>query len=874
MIVGAGPTGLVLANLLGKAGIRTLLVETNDATVGEPRAVSIDDESLRTVQAIGLLETVEKEIVRGYGSEYRSPAGRVFLRVEPKAEPYGHPRRNAFRQPIFEAQLHEGLKRFVGVETLFRCTVERFTEDAAQVSARLRFKEGGTRTVRADFMVGCDGARSSVREALGYAMVGDTLDEKWLIIDLEASPAPSRETVVFCDPRRPCVALPGPHSTRRYEFKVMPGESEAQLLSDASVAALLASHDAAPGSQVIRKTVYHFHSRIAQQWGRGRVWLAGDAAHLSPPFAGQGMNSGVRDAQNLAWKLAEVLRGRLGPGLLRTYQQERASHVGEMIRLALRMGSVMGPRSWLHGAVTRAAFRSLALWPAARSYFAEMKYKPPPRFTQGFLVDSMLTRNGIVGRMIPQPRLRAGPDAAKRLDDLLGACFVLLGIDVDQEIVNTLSLGECWDRLIDQRLALASSSAPELSEHAGHLLIVRPDRYVAARFAARDVARAVPELERMVAQTWQATDSRFRPTSAVRPRLGAALLTAALWGHAAAGTADLAGPQAQRPAACHGPRAIWAPSEWADCAVDVMSRPHFDYGKVIALSDVTYSVIEGFRPIKLTLYLPKSGREPFPIVVYVHGGGWKLDPEGVEGPSGAATLVRLAGLGYAVAVPSYRTSGEATFPAQLIDVKAAIRYMKTYAARYRADKERVVIWGASAGGNLAALAATTCHLKQFDPVTSPTESLTGLHTPFIDPDVTSCVVAAIDWFGPTDFSQLDAQTDSPPAAAGIHGAAGSRESDYLGCALVDCPSERLQAANPISYLSTDEPPMLLMHGLADRRVPWKQSQELYDALIAKGVNARLVLVPGADHLFEGISEQLKQQQVDTVIQWITAYTRH
>ena len=366
----------------------------------------------------------------------------------------------------------------------------------------------------------------------------------------------------------------------------------------------------------------------------------------------------------------------------------------------------------------------------------------------------------------------------------------------------------------------------------------------------------------------------MHPTA--RSRLRAALLTAALCGHAAAGAAPTAvpPPQAQRRAACPGSPAIWAPSDWADCAADVMRRPHFDYGKVIALPDVTYSVIEGFRPIKLTLYLPKSGRGPFPIVVYIHGGGWKLDPEGVEGPSGAATLVRLAGLGYAVAVPSYRTSSEARFPAQLIDVKMAIRYMKTYAARYRADKERVVIWGASAGGNLAALAATTCHLKQFDPVAMPTGSLTGLHAPFIDPDVSSCVVAAIDWFGPTDFSQLDAQTDSPPAAAGIHGVAGSRESDYLGCALVDCPSERLQAANPISYLSTDDPPMLIMHGLADRRVPWKQSQELYDALIAKGINARLVLVPGADHLFEGISEQLKQEQVDTVIQWITAYTRH
>ena len=299
---------------------------------------------------------------------------------------------------------------------------------------------------------------------------------------------------------------------------------------------------------------------------------------------------------------------------------------------------------------------------------------------------------------------------------------------------------------------------------------------------------------------------------------------------------------------------------------------------MIALPDVTYSVIHGFRPIKMTLFVPKRAAGGLPIVVYVHGGGWKLDPEGVEGPSGTATLVHLAALGYVVAVPSYRLSGEATFPAQLVDVKTAVRYLKTHAETYHGDASRVVIWGGSAGGNLAALVATTCGVQKFDQVAALPAGLTGLRTPYIDPAVTSCVSTAIDWFGPTDLQKMDAQQDPSPAdgpghgGAGLHGGTGSRESDYVGCPVAECAAEQVQAADPITYITAATPPVLIMHGLADHRVPWRQSQEFYDALMAKGVTARLVLVPGADHMFEGISAEAQQQQVDTVIAWIARYT--
>lgn len=500
-IVGAGPTGLMLANLLGKAGVRTLLVEANPATVGEPRAVSIDDESLRVIQEIGLLDEVRSEIVSGYGSEYYGPNGKRFLTVKPQAEPYGHPRRNAFRQPILEAQLRDGVTRFPHVETRFECRAESFVEHGDGVTVTLRPAGGVPEQVETDFLVGCDGSWSGVREALGYTLAGSSLDERWLIIDLEDSPSDSPETMVYCDPRRPGIMLPGPRRTRRYEFKLMPGETDEMMVSDDMVAHLLETHDGVPGARVIRKTIYHFHARIADRWGRGRVWLAGDAAHLMPPFAGQGMNGGIRDAANLAWKLAAVVKGVFGPGLLDTYEPERRAHVGEMIRLALMMGAIFGPRTWLHGLAIRTGFRLLGIWPAARSYFAEMKYKPSPRFNSGFLLEDQLERRGIVGRMLPQPRLPAHLGTVM-LDDLLGNGFALLGIDIDRERLDGLSLGPAWDAIVARRVALRSAEVPALAEHGGMLLLVRPDHYVLARFAPADIGRIIAQLDRLHARSW------------------------------------------------------------------------------------------------------------------------------------------------------------------------------------------------------------------------------------------------------------------------------------------------------------------------------------------------------------------------------------
>jgi len=514
VIVGGGPTGLTLANLLGVYGVTCLLLERNAATVGEPRAVSIDDESLRAMQMARVIGPVLSRVVTGYGSHYYSPRGRCFARVEPTGRPYGYPRRNAFRQPVLEAQLRDGLSAHPAVTAAFEHRLVAFEQDEAAVTLTVARPDGGDATIRCDYLVAADGAGSAVRRALDIAMGGSTFDERWLILDLENSPVASRHTKVFCDPARPCIALPGPEETRRYEFMLHAHERDEDLLRPEVIRNLLATHEAAPRSKLIRAVVYAFHARLAEHWSRGRVLLAGDAAHLMPPFAGQGMNSGLRDATNLAWKLDAVLRGVLGPRLLETYESERRTHAGAMIGLALNIGRVMAPRSALMGFLTRAAFRLLAIYPPARDYIAQMKFKPPPRFDRGFLLDDRHgPRHPMIGRLCPQPEV-IGPDGRPvLLDSFLGDGFAALVLAARTA---PAVWPPVWDRLGVRRLQLlapgAAADGPDtlrlvhpptgfLAE-TGQIVLLRPDRYVAAVIPIDRLAGQSARLEALVASTF------------------------------------------------------------------------------------------------------------------------------------------------------------------------------------------------------------------------------------------------------------------------------------------------------------------------------------------------------------------------------------
>lgn len=500
VIIGAGPTGLTLANLLGGMGVSVALVERNLTTVQEPRAVSIDDESMRTMQAIGLDDAVEKIVARGYGSRYLSPGRGLFLTVEPTSRDYGFDKRNAFQQPELEALLREGLSRFPNVIQLFGWDMQALSQDAGSVTVEIAHALEGMRTVRGRYMVACDGGRSPTRGELGIRLVGSTFSERWLIVDLMKTENRFRHTEVHCDPARPCISLPGPDNIRRYEFMLHAGEDEKAATDEAFVRSLLARVGPDRDCEFRRVRVYTFHARLAERWRVGRIFLAGDAAHLTPPFAGQGMNSGLRDAHNLAWKLAEAVRGDVPAELLDSYEVERRPHAWEMIELALRMGQIMMPENAVKALLTRAAFRALGLYPPARDYFAQMRYKPKPRFRQGLLwPDGRSEKATMVGRLVPQPVVEDTGRVRVLLDRVLPDGPVVLVFDefpdrampadvacaLEAAGAAVVGLTPEWMNPVDGTFPVHRDvgrlfSARQMKAYLGHALLLRRDRYIAA----------------------------------------------------------------------------------------------------------------------------------------------------------------------------------------------------------------------------------------------------------------------------------------------------------------------------------------------------------------------------------------------------------
>ena len=514
VIVGAGPTGLMLANLLGVYGIRALVIERSTNTVGEPRAVTIDDESLRTVQATGLIGEVLPHVVQGYGVHYYSWRGEVFARIEPSAVEHGFPKRNAFRQQVLVGQLRDGLRRFDGAAIWFGHELVNFNDDGQTVHLALRH-DGANKAISCNWLVACDGGRSGVREKLGIKLTGSTYDEKWLIVDLLDRRSPFRHTRTYCDPVRPAIRLPGPDGTLRYEFMLHDGEDPDQMLDETRVRSWIHGREPADATlEIARKVVYAFHARVAERWKSGRVFLAGDAAHLTPPFAGQGMNSGVRDAANLAWKLAAVERGSLSASLLDTYEIERKPHAWSLIQMAVKIGAFMQPKSALSARLTQGALKLGSICPPVRDYVQQLKFKPKPRFFEGFFAAGEAASALVpAGQLLPQPMVELPGGVHVAMDDMLGDGFAVLALadaNISAVLENLTSSGmackhiEVVAQSDDFLKPAAFARAPDavFRDQGGMLekiirsagadaVVLRPDRYVLAYIRERNPSGAV-----------------------------------------------------------------------------------------------------------------------------------------------------------------------------------------------------------------------------------------------------------------------------------------------------------------------------------------------------------------------------------------------
>ena len=500
LVCGLGPVGQLLALLLGRAGVSVVAIDRAPEPFDLPRAAVVDDEVLRIFQSAGVDAQILADSQVQEEVSFVSAGGRPRTLLRPVDGSQGHPPLVSIHQPSIERTLIAALAEQGSVRTAWGRRLVSFRQDAAGVTAVVEPGEGGApETVRARWLVGCDGGSSWVRQLLGIEFGGSTFRQRWLVVDtlVDRPLAKVPNPRFFGDWRRPIVSLPMSPGRHRWEWMLHPGEDPEPFLDPASLRERIEPWlDGGERVEVERAVVYTFHARAAARWREGRIFLAGDAAHLMPPFAGQGFSSGARDAANLAWKLEAVLSGA-PEALLDTYEEERRAHVEAMLRLAVALGSfvqttdrrVARLRDGLLGVLDRSG---IARW-------AETRVKPLPAYGAGAFAERparVVFRRG-VGAQFPQPSVSVDGEQML-LDQALGSGWRALALSpgpaaaLGAEGLRTMLVGR-------DLLDVEGGIAAWLDRFGARWVILRPDRFVFSLGADEaDVAHPLAALHRRV----------------------------------------------------------------------------------------------------------------------------------------------------------------------------------------------------------------------------------------------------------------------------------------------------------------------------------------------------------------------------------------
>ena len=496
VIAGFGPTGAMAANMLGREAVSTLVVDPASEIYDIPRGVHFDGETMRIFQSLGIADAVMAESASNDTVNFINGRGSSLMRVAfdglPKTA--GWPADIFFRQPLVERHLRDNLKQFDTVELALGWAVEALHQHETHVEIILRHATSGeTKTVTAAYLIGADGADSSVRHLAGIALDDLQCDEPWLVVDweLDANIHFARDVYQFCDPKRPGTLVPCAGHHIRWEFMMNADDDHGAMEDGDAVRAMMQPYlhylgpDIGPeDGQILRSKVYQFHALLASRMRVDRVFLMGDAAHQMPPFLGQGMCAGLRDAENLAWKLGGVLQGQFSPAVLDTYHSERYAHVHAVIKQAVQIGDIIQSRNPVKAFLRDTFLRLGKLIPALLS---GIEFGQTWRLGNGLLADDRHA-----GRQIQQPLVRArdGNDAPVKLDTFLpdGFCVLTLKEGRRAELQHIIDAHPALDCHI---VSLSQDATGQLSETEDFICtaaardhicgyVLRPDRQIYA----------------------------------------------------------------------------------------------------------------------------------------------------------------------------------------------------------------------------------------------------------------------------------------------------------------------------------------------------------------------------------------------------------
>ena len=493
VIVGLGPTGATAANLLGSRGIRTLVVERDAAIYPRQRAIAIDEDALRVWQRVGLLEPLMADMSTDVTIHLHN-RNRIFLSCDLNGRGrQGVPGMCFFHQPLLERTLRDGLAACPAVELRTGHELVSIDQDDAGVTLGLRADGLPPRPVRARYLIGCDGGASSTRKLLGIALRGRSIAEPWLDVQARArfphDPAARLDFNFIADPERPgadCYASSGYH---RWEFRLRHDEDPDAANTPEGIRRLLAVRGVdADAVDILASWVYVFHVRQADRWKLGRAFLCGDAAHIMPPFAGQGISSGIRDVGNLCWKIAAVVQGTAAASLLDTYESERRPNVMAMTRLSLRVGAIVTMQNRALAACRDLACRVAARLPWLGGYIGGFRMKPDWISGPGMLTRSRSLRSP-AGHLVWQPWVVPATGYRRRLDDLLGPGWTYLSwrrpnmpahlgeLGVRELVVHERRRG--WHGLAGNEVVdIDDELRRQFGRHRARGLLIRPDRFI------------------------------------------------------------------------------------------------------------------------------------------------------------------------------------------------------------------------------------------------------------------------------------------------------------------------------------------------------------------------------------------------------------